>query len=319
MKGSYTVKVHNKRVSFTIELERNITIISGNSATGKTTLVNSILFYEELGVKSGVSIESDKECRVLRGKNWYSDLQNISDSFVFIDEGNEFIVSKEFASAIQNTDNYYVFVTRENLHQLPYSVNSILQLKKTTSRFKHTYNRTYPVYDHFSNFLLPDSGIDVFITEDSNSGYEFFKHLADRNGIHCFSANGKSNLMNQIIGLKDTRNLVIVDGAAFGANMAEVFSFTKRHSDSIFLYIPESFEWLLLSSEIIHDGEIKDILSDPSQYIDSCKYFSWEQYFTALLEEKTKGTPAKYSKRRLSKYYLQEGNVNRVIDHIREK
>ena len=66
MKGSYTVKVHNKRVSFTIELERNITIISGNSATGKTTLVNSILFYEELGVKSGVSIESDKECRVLR-------------------------------------------------------------------------------------------------------------------------------------------------------------------------------------------------------------------------------------------------------------
>ncbi len=148
MKGSYTVKVHNKRVSFTIELERNITIISGNSATGKTTLVNSILFYEELGVKSGVSIESDKECRVLRGKNWYSDLQNISDSFVFIDEGNEFIVSKEFAAAIQNTDNYYVFVTRENLHQLPYSVNSILQLKKTTSRFKHTYNRTYPVYDH---------------------------------------------------------------------------------------------------------------------------------------------------------------------------
>ena len=37
------------------------------------------------------------------------------------------------------TDNYYVLITRENLYQLPYSVNSVLKLKTTASRFKTTY------------------------------------------------------------------------------------------------------------------------------------------------------------------------------------
>ena len=61
MKGSYTIKVYNHRVTFTLEIERNITVITGNSATGKTTLIDSISAYEELGSKSGVSIESQKE------------------------------------------------------------------------------------------------------------------------------------------------------------------------------------------------------------------------------------------------------------------
>ena len=65
MKGKYTIKIHNKRVTYTVDLERNITVICGDSATGKTTLINSISFYEELGEKSGVTIESDKECHVL--------------------------------------------------------------------------------------------------------------------------------------------------------------------------------------------------------------------------------------------------------------
>lgn len=147
MKGSYIIKVHNHRVTFTLEIERNITVICGNSATGKTTLIDSIAAYEEYGDKSGVVIDSLKECRALHGRNWYDDLLTITDSFVFIDEGNSFISSEEFAAAIKGTDNYYIFVTRENLYQLPYSVDSVLELHKTTSRFKHTYNRTFPKYD----------------------------------------------------------------------------------------------------------------------------------------------------------------------------
>ena len=108
---------------------------------------NCARFILEIAKDREVTIESKKSCHVLKGKNWFEDLERISDSLVFIDEGNAFIHTVEFARALQNTDNYYVFVTRENLYQLPYSVNSILELKKTTSRFKHTYNRTYPRYD----------------------------------------------------------------------------------------------------------------------------------------------------------------------------
>ena len=165
MKGSYTIKIRNRRVTFTLDIERNITIICGDSATGKTTLINSVSQYEEFGDKSGVTVDSPKSCVTLHGKNWYENLQRISDSFVFIDEGNDFISSEDFAAAIKGTDNYYIFVTRENLHQLPYSISSILELKKTTGRFKHTYNRTYPLYDHIDSFKSLTRSLDTYITE----------------------------------------------------------------------------------------------------------------------------------------------------------
>ncbi len=47
-----------------------------------------------------MSIESAKECRVLSGRDWEERLSNIHDSFVFIDEGSKFVVTKEFARAI---------------------------------------------------------------------------------------------------------------------------------------------------------------------------------------------------------------------------
>ena len=39
MKGKHKIEVRSKRIVFTIELERNITILRGDSATGKTTLI----------------------------------------------------------------------------------------------------------------------------------------------------------------------------------------------------------------------------------------------------------------------------------------
>ena len=47
MKGSIKVQVSNSHISFTLELERNITIICGDSATGKTTLIGMLRDYEE--------------------------------------------------------------------------------------------------------------------------------------------------------------------------------------------------------------------------------------------------------------------------------
>ena len=142
MQGKYEIKISNNKVSFSINLERNITIIRGDSATGKTTFISLLQDYEQYGTSSGISIQSKKPCRVLTSVEWEYRLDNIRDSFVFIDEGNEFVKSEAFASAIRNSDNYYVIITRENLYQLPYSVNSILKLKKTNRRDK-SYMRSY--------------------------------------------------------------------------------------------------------------------------------------------------------------------------------
>ena len=57
---------------------------------------------------------------------------------------------------------------------------------------------------------------------------------------------------------------------------------------------------------------IKEILKNPSDYIESKEFFSWEQFFTKLLIQKTKSTFLKYSKRKLNKNYL-EGSINTKI------
>ena len=316
MKGSYNIKIHNHRVTFLLNIERNITVISGASATGKTTLVNSIAYYEELGENSGVTIESPKECHVIRGKNWEEDLLKYKDSFIFIDEGNKFVSTTEFARAIKNSDNYYIFITRENLYQLPYSVTSILELKKSTSRFKHTYNKTYPSYDHIEKLEETISGFDTIVTEDTNSGYNLYSCIADRYGITCVSAEGKDTVLSKIKSLEAKHLIVVADGAAFGANMAEVYEYSMLHTDEILLYLPESTEWLILSSEIIKDAEITKILSNPSNFIESSMFFSWEQFFTDLLVRKTKNTRAKYSKKKLSDYYLEDKNITKILKTI---
>ena len=55
-----------------------------------------------------------------------------------------FVKSKEFAAAIKGTDNYYVIVTRENLFELPISVEAIYGIKgRKYFQLKRTYNSLY--------------------------------------------------------------------------------------------------------------------------------------------------------------------------------
>ena len=253
MKGKHKIEVRSKRIVFTIELERNITILRGDSATGKTTLVEMLSAYENYGRKSGITIVCDKTCRVLSGALWEAQLKDIQDAIVFVDEGSTFVSSLDFARAIQKTDNYYVLVTREDLSTLPYSVNAILELKKTTSRFKRTYNKAYPIYDSLSASDVELGSVEKLLTEDANSGYQLFTKIGEKYGIACIPAAGKV--------------LVIEDGAAFGQQMNDIYRLMQEKSAKFSLYLPESLEWLLLKADLIGQPEILEILEHPADFI----------------------------------------------------
>ena len=106
--------------------------------------------------------------------------------------------------------------------------------------------------------------------------------------------------------------MVIVDGAAFGSEMKEVMEYVNVF-ENVVLYAPESFEWLLLVSNVISDKEITDILEKPENYIESKEYVSWERFFTEVLINKTqKNSVWAYSKRKLPKVYLSSKVVNAV-------
>lgn len=317
MIGKHNVRVGNQKVQFNFDLLRNITVIRGDSATGKTTLIGLLSDYEALGKQSGVNVKCDKPCRVLTGTDWQIRLENIKDSIVFIDEGNKFIKSEDFARAVRNSDNYYVLITRENLYNLPYSVEEIYEMRpyRHSMRLGKVYNGTRRFYSDIPtmNYSLADAG--TIITEDSNSGYEFFLHVADEKGIHCISARGKSKIFNMLAKM-GKKVIVVADGAAFGCEIDRIYKLQSTNPGKITLYLPESFEWLILKSDVLRMEEVKDILNAPENHIDSSSYFSWEQYFTWLLSDKTNGTYMQYTKSHLAPFYLQNENVQKILNEI---
>lgn len=178
MKGAHRVIVETRKMKYDFVIKRNITIFTGDSGSGKTVLIDFIREYRRYGSDSGVSVSCDCACRTLDAEDWKREMEEISQSIVFIDEGNRFLVSKEFAELVQKTDNYYVIATREKLPMLPYSVNEIYGFRKSGKfhEAKKTYNEIYHLYGEISE----TDGVkpQLVITEDSNSGYEFFSELA---------------------------------------------------------------------------------------------------------------------------------------------
>lgn len=66
MKGKYSVSVSNNKVKYEFSIKRNITVIQGNSATGKTTLVDMIREFEQNGADSGINLSSKKSAAFLK-------------------------------------------------------------------------------------------------------------------------------------------------------------------------------------------------------------------------------------------------------------
>ncbi len=56
MKGSYEVIVKSRRLQYKFTINRNITILRGDSATGKTTLIDMISSYQQHGIASGITL-----------------------------------------------------------------------------------------------------------------------------------------------------------------------------------------------------------------------------------------------------------------------
>lgn len=316
MIGIVNVSVRNSRNSYTFALKRNITILSGDSGTGKTTLYNMIADYNLDGKQSGVAISCDIPVIALGRRRWEEDLAEIQNAIIVIDEDNQYIRTKEFAKAVQNSSNYFLLITRNYLHNLPYSVEEIYVVTgKKNKKFKKAYKEIDYVYDSPTKTMLPFKP-EVIITEDSNSGFQFFSEIARQNGIECVSAGGKSNI-NLLVNNYINKNVaVIADGAAFGADMKSMVQRQRLAVNKIAIFLPESFEWVILKSGLVNDPEWEAV-TIPENYIDSSKYISWERYFTDLLTVVTKESDFQvYSKHRLEKFYLHEKSVQKIKDFI---
>lgn len=311
MKGKYHIIVQNNKVKFEFDIKRNITIVRGDSATGKTTLVSLIDTYDRLGADSGIEVLCKKRCLTINNSNWEYILNSISECIVFIDEETTIVKSDNFARKIRETANYYVIITRENLPNLPYSVEEVYGIHNSGrySDMRRTYNSFYQLYTTENS--VKNEPVEIVIAEDSNSGHEFFKAVT-ADDISCISAGGKTKIKRLVNDNKGKKLLIIADGAAFGSEMGELYRYIKKHPE-VSLYLPESFEWLILKSGLIDGNRIVDILQHTEDYLESSNFFSWERFFTKLLIFETEGTYLQYSKQKLNKVYLNAKEKKQIL------
>ena len=144
------------------------------------------------------------------------------------------------------------------------------------------YHEFYRIYGEENGF--DPENVKEIITEDSNSGYQFFRAVCRRD-ISCRSAAENSNALGAVEKSNRSEILVIADGAAFGQYMGQLDTYQRRHHN-VHLFLPESFEWLILKSDLVDGKEVKEIL-------------------TVCLQYMTKGTFLQYQKSALNSVYLQ--------------
>ena len=148
-------------MGYTLLIERNVTILTGESGIGKSSLVRLIQNYEEYGKKSGVTVKCKKPCRTITSnQDWEYRINKIHNSIIFIDEGKEFLRSQEFANAIDGT----------------------------VHRNKRVYSKSYPCYAYLQDFKARISDIDLVITEDTNAGFQMYDAISKRHKKQCESA-----------------------------------------------------------------------------------------------------------------------------------
>lgn len=309
MTGKYQIEINNKHTKYFLKIKRNITILQGNSASGKSELIRMLTAYENNGASSGINVKSSVPVHVVSGPNWELLINSFQKSIIFFDENASFVKSKDFARVIQKNDNYFVIINRDPLKELSYSIEEIYGFRQ--NRDKQKYHTTYRVYNEMYSLYNLKANKEILpktiITEDSNSGYQFFNNIfSDK----CIAAGGKSRIIESLSKTSGNDVLEIVDGAAFGSEIAKLIEYTNENNIDCVIYAPESFEYLLLKAGFVDIPA--DILDNTYDYADSLKYISWEDFYTRMLIEKTNGTPYQYSKTNLNKVYLSESAVSNV-------
>lgn len=315
MKGKHIISITSRKAVYTLELERKISVLKGNSGTGKSSLIRLISEYLEYGKQSGVKFSADSKISLAVMTNtsdWPEILTSVHDTVLFIDEDVRYLYSESFQRELWAADCYAVIVSRSGrFTALPYSIFGIYELV-TEKRGTNTATNMYRLYEE-----KRDSGyFDLVLTEDSNSGFEMASFAFDN--AEVVSAGGNASVITKLLeqSRDNIRMCAIVDGAAFGAFIEPALKLAETRGNT-WISSPDSFEYILLNLNEIkrHLSSDQGEITRTYDFCDSSEYGSWEQYYEDLLKKlTTEHFGFTYNKRKLNQWFLNSNCMEQYIE-----
>lgn len=313
MKGKYEINIKAKHCRYRISIKHNISVIRGNSATGKTTIVNHIRTKKLRGDDYPIIVDANCNYDVLSGdfKLDSYNVQTSNNTIFFADENVPYLGTQDFANLVKGSNNYFVLITRRNLSNLPINISAVYELIKDTANDAY-YNYNEAMYN---GDVVGDSNYNTVLTEDSKSGRDLFRKVYG-SAIVDTPLSSASKLYLSIARTKQNESVLLIgDGAAYGAYIEDSVKLISKGGFRCTLWLPESFEYLLLISRIVRVKDM-DVVYNAYEYSDSSKYFSLERYFTALVAEYFSKYGFKYDKYGLPDEYMTDECVKRFINVI---
>lgn len=266
-------------VEYRLRIASKVTILRGNSASGKTALKEFVC-----DAKSA----EEQPCPVIEyvtvpGVDPIALLSTYQKgSVVFLDEDAvSEMVEEKTLNAAWHLPLYYVLITRLPLDDIQFGLSDVYQLK--TEKGVTTVIPMYPKFDK-----LPEA--DLYISEDSGSGNEYWSaylHTAEPMG-------GNRGWYNCGDGC------LIMDGAALGTEIDKILDAGRQ------LFAPQSFEYLLLRhySSLTNEDFVRLLSAD---------HLTYERLFEVLSCSTKEYLGFKYSKGNLPKFVLRDALIPEFI------
>lgn len=188
------------RVVFELELNNRITIITGDSAQGKTMLVKFIELINrstKIFTNENFNVKHINDDMILNG-------YNLNSNDIYIMDEYDGINNLKISNVINNRKYNFILITRNtSMPHISYDISDIYTFSNSGKYHKlvRRYNRI--------NKNIDQSKLNCIITEDSGSGNEFYKNY---NNFKLLSSGNNSKILNYI----DNGNICIVDSLGFG-------------------------------------------------------------------------------------------------------
>lgn len=267
MTGEHRIVVEKRVVRYELVIRHKLNIIRGESGSGKS-LLESMVYENNMGVGS-TKIRSDLKPKAVR---FITDIKTgIKEGFnLFIFDETVFkkLTSGDsgetVAELVKDKPVYCIFITREcGKTCLPVDVEACYEIveEKFTSR---TIRRNEQLYEWKNDTrVLPTK----MFTEDSKVGYSFFKNTLPNTEVVKLGGTGEitkfDKYVKKYVGEGDIAYLV-ADGCAFGFLMPyfmEERRVAEKYGYKIRLFLPASFEYMLLSCGIVPNVSIDRLIN----------------------------------------------------------